>query len=178
MIAQIKQELEKAQFVVVGIGRELAVKEGSPEELQHLRNAYAGLKKLLAHKVYFVLTQNEDTLLFESGIPSFLAAAPYAPEPYNSEEQWKAYMNFLSGTLGHETCLLELGAGFDAMQLIRWPFEKTVEYNQKAHLVRVHRSLYMLPEGMEGRGTAVAMDAAELLVSVQDISEKACDTDF
>lgn len=80
--------------------------------------------------------------------------------------EWEKYMKWLSGTLNKKLLLLELGVDFIYPQLIRWPFEKTALLNQKAFLVRVHKSLSNIPEELKERAEAITIDSKELLETI------------
>jgi hypothetical protein len=82
--------------------------------------------------------------------------------------QWKSYNNWLSCTLGHKLCILELGVGFQYPQVIRWPFEKITYFNQKATLIRVHSNLPQIAEEIGTRGISVASTPFEFLDAVCD----------
>lgn len=77
--------------------------------------------------------------------------------------RWQDYTAWLQGTLNCRLCILELGVGMQFPQIIRFPFEKTAFYNQKADFFRVHSRLYQLPEELKGRGTSVAADPVDFL---------------
>ncbi len=166
----LKNDIQESEFVLVGLGEEWA--ESAQKEMK-LNKAYAHLAQLLKGKTYFVLTQNEDALLAQSPLIPFFTAAPNAK--HISEEQkdsdWQSYLNWLSGTLGHRLLVLELGVGFQMPQLIRWPFEKCVQMNTKAKLIRIHHMLPMLPEGLGDRALAVQADSMQLLSEMTGGSE-------
>lgn len=74
---------------------------------------------------------------------------------------WRAYQSWLAGTLNRELAVLELGEGFNAPTVIRWPFEKTVFFNRKAWMFRVHREFSQVAAEISERSTPVAEDSAE-----------------
>lgn len=74
---------------------------------------------------------------------------------------WRAYQAWLAGTLNRELAVLELGEGFNAPTVIRWPFEKTVFFNRKAWMFRVHREFFQVAAEIRERSTPVAEDSAE-----------------
>ncbi len=164
--AETMQKIEKAvndsEFVLVGIGEEWSSRKADE---QVVREAYTNLAKLLKGKPYFILTENEDQTIFSSPLLKFFIAAPRAEgiADKEKEEQWEAYLNWLSATIGHSLTILELGVGFSSPELIRWPFEKCAQVNQKAFLIRIHQSLPMLPEGMGERGLPVKMSSVALM---------------
>ena len=51
--------------------------------------------------------------------------------------------------------ILELGEGFRMPEVIRWPFERTVQYNKKAFLYRVNQTFAQLAEGIGDRAVSV-----------------------
>jgi hypothetical protein len=57
--------------------------------------------------------------------------------------------------------VLELGVGFKAPTVIRWPFEKTVSLNHKARMYRIHGKLAQLPETVKGKAAAVSENSTE-----------------
>lgn len=71
------------------------------------------------------------------------------------QKQWNHYTRWLSCTLNRKLCILELGTDFSYPQVIRWPFEKTAYFNQKATLVRVGSRYPQLPAELGGRGVSV-----------------------
>lgn len=80
--------------------------------------------------------------------------------------EWKKYMKWISGTLNKKLLLLEFGVDFTYPQLIRWPFERTTLLNQKAFLIRVHKSLSNVPEELKERAESIAVDSRELLETI------------
>ncbi len=86
----------------------------------------------------------------------------YIEEGYLS--QWKKYQLWLSTTLNKELVVLELGVGFKTPTVIRWPFEKTVFFNKKAWLFRVHQELFQTSEEIKEKSTPIAKDSVEFLI--------------
>lgn len=87
----------------------------------------------------------------------------FAPE-YNEDgylPEWNLYKKWLQGTLNKKLLVLELGVGMQYPSVIRWPFEKTVFFNHKAELVRVHESLYQLSEDLKGKGVSISQNAID-----------------
>lgn len=80
-------------------------------------------------------------------------ASPYIEEGYLP--QWNRYTRWLTGTLNQELVVLELGVGFSKPGVIRFPFEKTVFFNQKAYLYRVHPVLPQITEELHGRAEGI-----------------------
>ena len=86
----------------------------------------------------------------------------YKEEGYLAD--WKRYTGWLQGTLNRRLLVLELGVGMQFPQIIRFPFEKVVFFNQKARLIRVHSRLYQMTEELKGKGLSVAQDPVEFLL--------------
>ena len=155
--------------------------------------AYQRLAGLLEGKNYFVVSLCDDGLIDEAGLCADRIVTPRgnkagdkdgtgeaekaekaekAEEPENGETpapagyeeaDWKRYMKWLQGILNKKLCILELGAGMEAPQVIRFAFEKVTFFNQKAYLYRVHSRFPQLTEELKGRGCSVAMHPADLL---------------
>ena len=165
----IKQAVDQAEFVLVGIGEEFQAAEGEGQEEKNSRilSAYNHLADLIREKTYFVVTENRDDLIFSSRLLDFFIASPLGDteRKNSSEEQWNSYLNWLGATLNHRLCILELGVGFFAPQVIRWPFEKTVMFHLKSTLIRINDRFPQLPEQIAGRGISVRENALEVFAS-------------
>lgn len=81
-------------------------------------------------------------------------AKTYIEEGYMP--QWQRYTRWLAMTINRELLVLELGEGFETPTVIRWPFEKTVYFNRKARMYRVHESLSQVTQEIGSRAVAVA----------------------
>lgn len=139
-----------------------------------LEESYRKLASLLEGKNYFIVSLCDDGLIYESGLDPNRIVTPSereenteteemsAPAGYGNED-WQRYMKWLQGILNRKLCILELGAGMEAPQVIRFAFEKITFFNQKAYLYRVHSKLPQLTEELKGRGCSIAMHPAELL---------------
>ena len=90
-------------------------------------------------------------------------------ENYNENgylDQWNLYMKWLQGTLNHRLLVLELGVGMRFPTVIRWPFEKTAFFNQKAYFCRVNENLYQLTKELAGKGCGISQDAVAWLAQL------------
>lgn len=90
-------------------------------------------------------------------------------ESYNENgylDQWNLYMKWLQGTLNHRLLVLELGVGMRFPTVIRWPFEKTVFFNQKAYFCRVNGNLYQLTKELAGKSCGISEDAVAWLTQL------------
>lgn len=77
--------------------------------------------------------------------------------------QWQKYTKWLTLTLNHRLCVLELGVGMNLPNIIRWPFEKVAFYNQKASFFRINESLYQITEDMGDKGIGIEGNACDFL---------------
>ena len=130
----LKEKLETAEKILVGIGSEWKKKEGAEEE--EVLHAAEKLKNFLDGKDYYIITslsgEDADRLGFSAGH----MAVPHSVS--FTEEAWKHYTLWLSCTLN------------------RWPFEKTAMLNNKAYLFRVHKIFSQVPEELSGKSCPVA----------------------
>lgn len=156
-------------MVLIGIGRELSATGDSQEDLRRIE-AMNVLCTLTRGKTYFAVSENEDDLVYQTKLLPFFITAPFDPveRDGNGQQQWESYLHWLSGTLGHRLLVLELGVGFASPQVIRWPFERTVQMNLKSTLVRVQTAFPQLPEEIAeaGRGYSIAMDPSQWLLGL------------
>lgn len=162
---ELKQKMDEAQFILVGIGEEWEERNFSKER----KSACEKLEELLTGKDYFIVTTLEDSLMFETALAQKRIAAPFAGEKApesSSEERWKEYMEWLMGTLNRKLFILELGEGFANPSVIRWPFEKTACLNLKSYLCRVHEKFPQLPENLDGRGYSETMNSVRWILSM------------
>lgn len=97
----------------------------------------------------------------EALIPNTIEAPEYIEEGYLP--QWKAYTGWLATTLNRKLAVLELGVGFKAPTVIRWPFEKTVFFNKKAHMYRINAKFSQKTEEIRDRMTSIPSDSVEFL---------------
>ena len=186
MLEQIRQSIEQAQMVLVGIGTEFAVKEEAQEDpfftelaktaqtaahqKEQVQKAYEVLADLLKDKNYFVISLCEDGLLEQAGLKEnrILTPAKEGEEETDSgvypTDSWETYTKWLQGTLNRNLVILELGVGMELPQLIRFPFEKVAYFNQKSCLYRVHSHLYHMTEEIKERGYSVPMHPVTLLL--------------
>ena len=79
-------------------------------------------------------------------------------------EQWQLYTKWLQGTLNKNICIIELGAGLQFPQIIRFPFEKIAFYNQKAKFFRIHSKLYQMTEELKEKGISIKERPVDFLL--------------
>lgn len=83
--------------------------------------------------------------------------------------QWQKYTRWLAMTINRKLLVLELGEGFQTPTVIRWPFEKTVYFNQKSHMYRVNQTLSQVTEEIGSRAVAVAENSVEWVVKLEKL---------
>ncbi len=83
--------------------------------------------------------------------------------------QWQKYTAWLAMTMNRELLVLELGEGFKVPTVIRWPFEKTVYFNRKSHMYRVHQTLSQVTEEIGDRAVPVAENSVEWIKRLENM---------
>lgn len=257
------QDIENADFVLIGIGSGMQVKLQTLKETDRFARKYAAaekekswlipfliryylkeqyhpkiirayqaLERLLRDKNYFVVSLSTDDLIRKSGLKKDRMVLPcgtyellqceedcqgklfqmepcewagiygwvedriameeleepvcpdcgaplvmnqYGQKKYNESaylKDWDRYTKWLQGTVGKKLCIAELGVGMEFPSVIRWPFEKTCFYNQKARFWRIHGSLYQLPEELRERGVSVKESPIDFLGRLQSDDRK------
>lgn len=97
-------------------------------------------------------------------IGNTIEAETYIEEGYLP--QWNAYTRWLAATLNRNLLVLELGVDFKVPTVIRWPFEKTVFFNKKSYMYRVHSSLAQITEEIRERAEGVSRNSVEWIQSI------------
>ena len=95
-----------------------------------------------------------------------LYAETYIEEGYLP--QWKAYQEWLGRTLNRNLLALELGEGFRMPKLIRWPFEKTVFFNKKAHIYRVNQTFAQISGDIGERAVSVRENSVDFIMKAAE----------
>lgn len=96
-------------------------------------------------------------------VMNHIGVSRYSEEGYLT--QWNSFTKWLQGTLNKSICILELGVGMKYPSVIRWPAEKITFLNQKAKLIRVHSSLYHLPEEIKDKGLSIQQEPLIFLLN-------------
>lgn len=152
---ELREEIKEANLVLVGLGEDLC----SASEA-----FYQELARLLFHKDYFIVSLSAGREELETaGLLPEQITVPLAGE--DEEKSWERYLHWLSFTLNQRLCILEMGAGFGHPELIRFPFEKTCYFNQKARLIRINARFPQLPAEHAGRGISIQEDPAAYLTT-------------
>lgn len=87
----------------------------------------------------------------------------------DENRQWDLYNKWLSGTLAKKLLVIELGEGFNNPNLIKWPFERIVMINEKAHFYRVHSMFYQIPPEINKKSVTFKYDSYEVLKMLVNI---------
>ena len=93
-----------------------------------------------------------------------MEAGTYIEEGYLP--QWNRYMQWLSGTLNKKLLILELGVGFRHPGVVRFAFEKTAYFNQKARMYRVNQTFSQITEELQGKAISVPENSVEWMKSL------------
>ncbi len=160
MFQEVLTDLKKSMCVLVGLGESFTVK--NPEDELKYIQFYKTLKEKLGARDYYIVTQAEDDLIYQCGFDKKYVVAPVLyPE---DEESWNKYIDWASMSLNRQILILELGVGFSNPMIIRFPFERTAAYNQKAKMYRVHPTFPQVTAEVGERGTAIMADPLNLFV--------------
>ena len=81
---------------------------------------------------------------------------------------WQMYMKWLQGSVNKKLCVIEAGAGMSLPSVIRWPFEKTVYYNQKAFLYRIHHTFHQINHEIAERSCGIEASAVSFFKDMED----------
>ncbi len=96
-------------------------------------------------------------------IPNTVEAEHYIEEGYLIS--WREYTQWLGRTLNRRLEVLELGAGMEMreLQVIRWPLEKTVFFNNKAHMYRINGEFPQISDEIGDKARAVRENSVEFV---------------
>ena len=109
----------------------------------------------------FVINQNNPQ--DASYVPNTVEAEHYIEEGYLIS--WREYTQWLGRTLNRRLEVLELGAGMEMreLQVIRWPLEKTVFFNNKAHMYRINETFPQISDEIQTKAEAVKENSVEFV---------------
>lgn len=170
---RIQEMIAQADMVLLGFGDEFTERKADREDVIR---AYNKVAELINGKPWFAVTVNTDDIIYESNLNDFFIVAPCGSEKAgnvvtmeNYDEsaylpQWQFYMNWLTSTIGKKLLILELGVGLSYPSVIRMPFERTVQFNQKASMVRVHSKLALTAPEIAQRSYCVSEEPIAFLL--------------
>ena len=87
----------------------------------------------------------------------------------DENKQWELYNKWLSATLAKKLLVIELGEGFNNPNLIKWPFERIVMINEKAHFYRIHSMFYQIAPELKEKSVTYKADSYEILKMLVNI---------
>lgn len=155
-INNIKETIAEAQLVLVGIGSDVALTDSNEVRVKLF---YDNLASLLKDSNYFVVSENEDAMIFTSGLDQNRITAPFCENekmgPEGEDLQWNTYMKWLTGTINKRLFIIEIGVLMNKPNVIRWPFERVAMLNEKSHLLRLNTKLPQLPKELSEKGTSI-----------------------
>ena len=99
-------------------------------------------------------------------VPNTIETGHYIEEGYLPS--WKEYTEWLSRTLNRRLFVLELGTDFSFPGIIRWPFEKTAFFNQKACFLRVNESFPQISEELSGRAFGIRENSLKWIQRIRE----------
>ena len=169
------RDYQESEMVVIALGSEMNQKVISQdEELSKLLHFY---QPILDKKNYFIISTNSDRLLEDSEYNQRRLVEPILNgtlEPLQQEaqspeeKQWDFYNKWLSATLNHKLLLIELGEGFQHLNIVRSPFEKITFINQKSKMYRINEIFPQVPKTIETRATSVSINSYTFLTEVMN----------
>lgn len=170
----VKKKITEADCVLIGFGEEYREETCEREKLL---SAYNALFEVTGKKNYYILNICDDKVIFDSGFDDNRIAAPFCnisegenhdseTSPFDREQNsmWDNYMKWLSCTINNKLLILELGCLMGAMEIVRWPFEKTVMLNNKSELIRVNETFPFVPAEISEKSTSIKCNSVDFLL--------------
>lgn len=152
---ELKEKIENANYVLVGIGEEFFVHDNENELIE----VYNNLAKLLDTKNYYIVSLATDSVIDNSNLDKKKIVLPLRDDNDEGEKAWNDYLLWLSCTLNRQLLVLELGVLLSSPQVIRWPFEKTTMLNNKAYMMRINETLPNITPDIAGKAESIEMNA-------------------
>lgn len=187
----ISDDIDTYDSILLGFGTELFKHNN-----EDINDVLGNLAEYLEHKNYFIISSVKDATLRNSKLNQKRIVCPYLGEAnksddnitnenitdknkinadeineneINEDKQWDLYNRWLSGTLAKKLLVIELGEGFNNPNLIKWPFERIVMINEKAHFYRIHSMFYQIPPEIKDKSVTYKYDAYEVLKTLVNI---------
>ena len=148
--------IRNSEVVLIGIGEDFDNREDAI-------TAYNKLYELVRDKRYFVISLCEDGNIYNSQFEEENIVTPLD----GNEKKWNKYNKWISLTLNHSLCVLELGVGLKFPTVVRFPFEKIVFVNNKAIMIRVNRKLYQSTEELKNKCVGIKADPIDYINQVE-----------
>lgn len=154
MHSDIKNAINEAEKILIGLGEEF------DKDREKAVAAYKEILSAVDGKDYFIVSLSEDDVICGIGFDEKKITRPLI----DTDENWDAYNAWITRTLNKELRIIELNVGLKYPNVIRWPFEKITFVNNKAKLIRVHKSLYQGTEEIKGKCVSVKGDALDVII--------------
>ena len=158
-------DIKSADYVLFGLGKEIYSSDDT--------EIYDNLKKLFAsmeHVNYFIVSTDKAGTIRNRGFNERRIVCPVNDNNAEEEEkQWDFYNKWLSATLAKKLLVIEIGEGFNNPNLIRWPFERIVMINDKAHFYRVHSTFYQIPKEIADKACTMKINSYEVLKELVNV---------
>lgn len=158
----IANDMDSYDSILIGCGNEVI--RADEELLKILED----LAKYFEHKNYFIITSAKNDLLRRSALNPKRLVCPYLDNE-EEQKQWDLYNKWLSGTLAKKLLVVELGEGFNNPNLIKWPFERIVMVNDKAHFYRAHSMFYQIPPEIKDKSETFKANGYDVLKTLVNI---------
>lgn len=156
MDKQVLEHIGDSEIVLIGIGEDFDNREDASD-------AYNKLYELVKDKRHFVISLCEDNAIYNSLFDEENIVTPLD----GNEEKWNKYNKWITLTLNHSLCVLELGVGLKYPTVVRFPFEKIVFVNNKAVMIRVNRKLYQSTEELKDKCIGIKADPIDYINQVE-----------
>lgn len=162
----IRTDIDSFDSILLGLGTEIFKQNNSDIDITLNK-----LAEYLEHKNYFIISSVKEDTLRKSLLNQKRIVCPYleGATDIDEDKQWELYNKWLSGTLAKKLLVIELGEGFNNPNLIKWPFERVVMINNKAHFYRVHSMFYQIPPDIKDKSVTYKSDAYEVLKMLANI---------
>ena len=147
---EIIEKISNSSKILIGIGENAG--------LEH--DDYLAIATIVKDKDYFILSLAENADIEEFEFNKDRISLPLVDD---NPERWEKYLKFLQDTINKDLAVIELEVGFKYPDVIRFPFEKTVFYNQKSCLIRVNSKFSQLTPEISERGYSIKKTPGEFL---------------
>lgn len=158
---RIREDVKDYDYILIGLGDEAL--NNNDGNLIDMLNKFG---ELLDKNNYFIISSTKHNYLGESIINPKRMVCPYINE---DEKQWDFYNKWLSATLAKKLLVIEIGEGFNNPNLIRWPFERIVMINDKAHFYRAHSTFYQIPKEIADKACTMKINSYEVLKELVNV---------
>lgn len=157
------EKINDADAVLVGIGREFAVTKDNSAQIE---KAYERLATILNGKNYFIVSENVDEQLENCGFnDKRIINVAKNSDSEEDEKKWNIYNSWLMAVLKKNLLIVELGVGFQAPNMIRWPFERVTFIGNNTTLIRIHHIFPQSDEKIKEKSLGITCNSVEFINS-------------